>query len=146
MTPDEYLKDRLEDQINWYSAKSQWNQQWFKWLRIAELVFASLIPFLVAHVTTEASLLKVIVGAMGVCIAVISGLVALYKFQENWIEYRTTAETLKHEKFLYLTRSSPYDREDSFQALVDHVESLISKENTTWSRTINDRAKEKKLD
>ncbi|MGH8628751.1 MAG: hypothetical protein ACREYC_27005 [Gammaproteobacteria bacterium] len=43
MTPDEYLKDRLDDQINWYSRKSQWNQRCFKVPRIAELIFASIV-------------------------------------------------------------------------------------------------------
>lgn len=144
MTSDEYLKDRLEDQINWYSEKSQWNQRWFKRLRLIELIFASLIPFLVTYITAETSLLKIVVGSMGACIAVISGLVSLNKFQENWIEYRTTAETLKHEKFLYITQSHPYNSDDSFNLLVDRIESLISKENSTWARTVNDKPKEKK--
>lgn len=144
MTSDEYLKDRVEDQINWYSEKSQWNQRWFKRLRVIELIFASLIPFLVSQITAETALLKVVVGSMGMCIAIISGLVSLYKFQENWIEYRTTAETLKHEKYLFLTGSAPYDSDDSFQSLVDRIESLISKENSTWARNVNEKAKEKK--
>lgn len=144
MTPDEYFKDRVDDQINWYSGKSQWNQHCFKTLRIIELTFASMIPFLVHGITTESMLLKVIVGSMGVCIAVISGLVALYKFQENWIEYRTTAETLKHEKYLFLTKSKPYDGEGCFNQFVDRIESLISKENTTWARAVTDKGKEEK--
>lgn len=146
MTSDEYLKDRVEDQINWYGGKSEWNQRWFKRLRLVELIFASLIPFLVTYVSDETALLKVIVGSMGACIAVFSGLVALNKFQENWIEYRTTAETLKHEKYLFLTQSHPYDSEDSFHLFVNHIESLLSKENSNWARTVNDKTKEKKQD
>lgn len=143
MTQDEYLKDRLDDQINWYSRKSQRNQKYFKVLRVIEVVFASTIPVLVTQIAPETSLLKIIVGSMAVCVAVASGLVSLYKFQENWIEYRTTAETLKHEKFLFLTKSSPYDGEGSFHALVQCVESLLSKENATWSRILRDKSKEK---
>ena len=144
MQPDEYIHDRLDDQINWYSQESQWNQRCFKVLRILELVFASTIPFLVGQITTETSLLKIIVGSMGVCVAVISGLVSLYQFQENWIEYRTTAETLKHEKFLFLAKSPPYDGEGGFHVLVARVESLVSKENTNWSRLVREKSKEKR--
>ncbi len=143
MSPEDYIQSRLDDQINWYSRRSQSNQWWFKGLRIVEIVFASTIPFLVSQITTDTPLLRIVVGAMGVCIAVISGLVSLYKFHENWIEYRTTGETLKHEKFLFLTKAPPYDGERAFQALVTRVESLISKENTNWSRSSREEPKEK---
>lgn len=102
-----------------------------------------MIPFLVNDIATDASPLKLVVGSMGVCIAVISGLVSLYSFQENWIEYRTTAESLKHEKYLFLTKSPPYGSEDNFHMFVDRIESLISKENSAWVRNIDGKAKEK---
>ena len=143
MTPEDYIQSRLDDQINWYSRRSQSNQWWFKGLRIVEIVLASTIPFLVGQITTDTPWLRIIVGGMGVCIAVVSGLVSLYKFHENWIEYRTTAETLKHEKFLFLTKAPPYDSETAFHVLVERVESLISKENTNWSRSLREKPKEK---
>ena len=67
-------------------------------------------------------------------IAVSTGVSSIYKFHENWIEYRTTAETLKHELYLFETKSPPYDKENAFQELVQRVESLISKEHTQWLR------------
>lgn len=143
MSPEEYIKSRLDDQIDWYSRRSQSNQQWFKGLRIIEIILASTIPFLVSQITTDTPILRIAVGGMAVCIAVVSGLVSLYKFHENWIEYRTTAETLKHEKYLFLTKVPPYDNETAFHALVARVESLISKENTNWSRTMLEKPKEK---
>lgn len=144
MSPDEYIKDRLDAQIDWYDSKSRHNQQWFKWLRIAEILFATSIPFLVIQIGNDTSTLKLVVGAMGVCLAVISGLVTLYKFQENWLEYRTTAEMLKHEKYHFLTNSPPYDEGDAFHEFVAHVESLISRENITWATRVQEQAKEKK--
>lgn len=141
MTPDQYVTDRIESQIRWYSEKSQWNQRWFKRMRIVEMVFATSIPFLVGHITPETSWLKIVVGLLGVCVALISTLVSLYKFQENWIEYRTTAEGLKHEKYLFLTQSPPYDSADGFQAMVGRIESLISKENSAWARNTTKNAK-----
>lgn len=104
-----------------------------------EIVFAMSIPFLVSEITNETHVLKFTVGLLAVLIAIISGVVTLYKFQENWIEYRTISETLKHEKFLFLTKTAPYDEEDSFHALVERIEGLISKENSTWTRTPPER-------
>ena len=78
---------------------------------------------------------------MGVTVALIAGLITLYRFQELWIEYRTTAETLKHEKYLYLTQSTPYDGERAFNLLVNRVEGLISRQNSGWAQTTRDTTK-----
>lgn len=133
MNEKEYIEQRLKDQIQWYSAKSQFNQRWFKRLKILEITSAALIPFL-AGFGPKIPYYQLIIGFLGVVIAVSSGISSIYKFHENWIEYRTTAETLKHELYLFETKSAPYDKENSFQELVQRVESLISKEHTQWSR------------
>ena len=133
MGEDDYLQDRLEDQIDWYSKKSQTNQKWFKNLRLLEIVLATLIPFL-AGIGDALPCHQIIIGGIGVVIAISAGLAAINKYQENWIQYRTTAESLKHEKYLYKTKCKPYDSDGSLQILVQNVENLISKENSHWSK------------
>lgn len=135
MKEDEYIKSRLDDQISWYSKKSQFNQKWFKRLKILEIASAAIIPFL-AGLGSDIPHYQIVIGALGVIIAVSAGISSVYKFHENWIEYRTTAETLKHEKYLYLAKCPPYEMNDSFEKLVQRVESIISKENTQWSRHV----------
>jgi len=76
--------------------------------------------------------LKIIVGLLGLVIAAITAVLGLYQFQENWLEYRTTCETLRHEKYLFLAKASPYNKEEPFLLLVERIEGLISKENTNW--------------
>lgn len=132
MDEETYFKERLEDQINWYDKKSQLNQKLFKWLRIIEIVAAALIPFLAGYISQSVSKIKFVIGLLGVIVGVIAGVVSLCKFHEHWIEYRTTSETLKHHKYLFLTKSSPYDDENAFNVLVENVESFISKENSNW--------------
>lgn len=132
MEEESYLKERLEDQIAWYDKKSQWNQKLFKWLRIAEIMAAAAIPFLTGYITQSSVEIKFTVGFLGVVVAVIAGIVPLCKFHEHWIQYRTTCETLKHHKYLFLTKSSPYNDENAFTFLVENIESFISKENSNW--------------
>ena len=143
MDEETYIKERIDDQIDWYSQKSKRSQNWFKSLRIIEIVAAATIPFLAGYASDAEPELKVIIGLLGVLIAFVAGIISLNKFQEIWIEYRTTSETLKHHKYLFLTKSSPYDREDAFQVLVQTVEVLISKENSTWNNYIKKTEKEK---
>ena len=135
MTEDEYINDRLINQLNWYSKKSQYNQKYHKSLKIIEIVSASIIPF-VAGMNENIPYSNWILGISGILIAVITAISALRKFQENWIQYRTISETLKHEKYLYLTKVYPYDSSSSFDLLVKRVESLISKENTQWVKYV----------
>jgi hypothetical protein len=132
MDEETYLKERLEDQIGWYDKKSQWNQKLFKRLRMAEIIAAAMIPFLSGYITLSDSKVRFVVGFLGVTVAIIAGIVPLCKFHERWIEYRTTCETLKHHKYLFLTKTVPYDSENSFNVLVENVERFISKENSNW--------------
>ncbi|WP_163935930.1 DUF4231 domain-containing protein [Paraferrimonas sp. SM1919] len=133
MNDDEYITSRVDNQIGWYDKKSQSAQCWFKWLRGAEIIAAASIP-LIAGFATEPFPVTLVVGLLGASIAVISALISLNQFQENWTEYRTTCESIKHEKFLYMTKAEPYHEGEPFPRFVQRVESLISKENSAWAQ------------
>ena len=144
MDEAEYLKTRVDGQIGWYNNKSRYHQKWYKGLRIVEIVAAASIPFLVGYITDTELLFRTVVGFLGLAIAVITAVVSLCQFQENWVEYRTTCESLKHEKFLFVTKTEPYNVDTPFPLLVQRVESTISKENKTWSQYIRPQKKEAK--
>ena len=129
---EDYLKDRLEGQIQWYSNKSSNYKKLFYIIRATEIIIAGLIPALFHW-----SLIKGVIPLLSAIVAILAGLIALFKFQENWISYRTTSESLKHEKYLYLTKVFPYDKENSLETLVKNVENIISKENTLWKQKIS---------
>jgi hypothetical protein len=131
MNADDYMKERVDNQIKWLSRESSKNQNWFKKLRAVEIVLGCAIAFLVSH--AEFVPLQVLTGAMGVAVAAISGLLSLYRFQEKWVEYRVTAENLKREKFFYLTGTAPYDENNKFQTLVSRVEAILAVENMQWA-------------
>jgi hypothetical protein len=132
MTPEEYLEQRLDDQIRWYDGKSGSAQRWFKRLRAAEIVFAAAIPVLASFAEGNA-LIGPLMGILGALVVVLAGILSLQQYQERWVEYRATAESLKHEKYLYLTGTDPYVGPDAFPLLVQRVEALISKEHSAWS-------------
>lgn len=133
MTPEEYIEQRVIDQINWYDTKSQKSQKWFKRIRGLEIISASAIP-LFAGFGQGATWSIMLIGVLGAIVALLASLLSLNQFQENWIEYRTTCESLKHEKYLFLTNAEPYNEDDPFGLFVQRIESLISKENSAWSQ------------
>ena len=140
ISPEEYIEQRLNDQIGWYDRKSSANQGWFKRLRFAEIVAAATIPFL-SGFAGDSLRIRIAIGALGVVVAVIASLLGLLHLQEHWIGYRATAEALKTEKFLFLTQTQPYDKEDAFHLLVQRTEALLSKENTEWMQATMKRSK-----
>lgn len=135
MTEEEYLKKRLDDQINWYSKKSKQNKQCYQWLKSAEIVFAAITPFIVALVNSDTTCLKYIAGGMSITIAILAGFLTAFKFHEKWIQYRSTCEKLKHEKILFLTNTGIY-AENNYNLLVERVEFIISKENSDWTQIV----------
>jgi len=133
-----YIADRLDDQIGWYDRKSLSNQNWYKGLRMLQVLAAALIPFLTAYLPPDKSTTQLLVGFLGVAIAVVTATLDLWRCQEHWIQYRTTCESLKTEKILFLTESDPYsgDAATNFRLLVHRAETLISKENSDWAQYV----------
>jgi len=120
--------ERMEGQIKWYSQKSAWNQDCFKKLKVAEIIAAALVPF-VAGIGAPA----VVTGLLGVIVVALEGVQNIYQFQNNWITYRSTAEALKHEKYLWYAQAGPYLNSQNPEALLaERIESLISTENAKW--------------
>jgi hypothetical protein len=120
--------ERLEDQLRWYSKKSRLNQKCFKWLKVIEIVAAALIPFAAGLMPNP-----LITGGLGVIVVILESMQGLFQFQQNWTNYRSTAEGLKHEKFLWQARAGPYkDLEDPDALFAERVEALISTEHAKW--------------
>ena len=121
---------RLDDQIKWYDSRSATNQKWFKVLKVIVIASAALVAFVSAlpHVPAWGP------GALGVVIAIAEGLQQVNQYHANWIAYRSTCETLKHEKYLFLGNAGPYPRAGDPQALLaERIESLVSQEHAKWA-------------
>ena len=95
MTAEEYIEQRLDDQIDWYDRKSVEHQRWFKHLRLIEIIAAALIPVLSAQAWNGPRFWAIVTGVLGALIAVVAAVLGLYQFEQIWIEYRTTCESLK---------------------------------------------------
>jgi hypothetical protein len=130
----QYLKDRYETQIGWYDRKAARNQTIYRWMQWSLIVLAAITPILIeldldplgAGWVQWATLTSAVV-------AILTAGLKTFKYQETWINYRTTCETLRKERHFYDAGLSDYRTTDDREALfVDRVESLISRENTMW--------------
>ena len=134
---DDPTMRRLDDQIEWYDKRSNSNQRAFKVLKVVVIAAAAVIPLL-AGLPVPAW----VMGALGVVIALTEGLQQLNQYHANWISYRSTCETLKHEKFLYLGKAGPYKNEsEAHSVLAERIESRVSQEHAKWAADQQNAAK-----
>ena len=134
-----YMKTRVDDQISWYDQKSLHCQKIYKFYQTVEIVIAALIPLLSGYSNMHISI-AITIGIMGAIIAIIESVTKLFKCHENWIEYRKTCELLRYQKYLYLTKSAPYNVEPETidNIFVRNIENIISSENNKW-KNINSK-------
>ena len=132
MSEDTYLAERLEYEINWYEKKSKINKRFYYLIRTIEFTSAALIPLLINFLTNDVDLLKNIIEVLGFIVVISTSTISLFQFNELWTAYRTNAESLKHEKYLFLSSIKPYDTNQKHEILVERVERLISTENSRW--------------
>ena len=139
MSQSDVAVERLEDQIAWYDRKASFNERTFKRLRIATIVVSSSIPLCAAFVKYP-----VITGGLGALIALFEGLQQLNQYHQNWITYRSTAEALKHEKYLFLSMAGSYATSENARTLLaERVESLVSQEHSKWTSASEQLTKDK---
>jgi hypothetical protein len=119
---------RLEDQISWYDRRSGDNQRRYKWLKLLEIAVVASLP-VVAAVHSPVW----VTGGLAAVVVVLEGAQHLFQFQLNWITYRSTAEALKHERYLYLAKAGPYAADDRHAQLAERLEGLISQEHAQWT-------------
>src|ERR1700722_8268858 len=135
------IMERLEDQLAWYERKSLGNQRAYKRIKSAEILAAAIIPFLAGLGLPHTS---IVTGGLGVLITVLEGLLHLNQYQQNWINYRSTCEALKHEKYVYLGHAGPYASvNDPHALLAERIESLVSQEHAQWASVQQQGTKDK---
>ncbi len=135
MSPEQYIKERVDDQLAWYCKKSTSNKNWHFRLQLATLISAASVP--VISLSSSELIVRMLVAIVGSIAAITAGMVSLYQFRDLWVDYRSTAEQLKFEKYLFLTGSEPYSSSDSFSLFVIRVENTISQENRGWQENFS---------
>jgi hypothetical protein len=123
---------RLEDQIQWYDTKSIHSQFMYKWLKVTQVSLALLVPVM-SLLPNE--IVRWATALSGVAIALLEGVQQMNQYSTLWVSYRSTAERLKHEKFLFLSHAGPYRGligDDLPVQLAERVEEHVSSEHANW--------------
>jgi len=95
--------ERLEEQVRWHSHNAKWNQDRYKWLKGVEFIAAALVPFFAGW-----GAYPIVTGLLAVAVVVLEAIQSIYQFQGKGITYQSTAEALKHEKYLWYATAGHY--------------------------------------
>ena len=130
-----YIKDRLEPQIKWYSSNARANKTRYQALRLTEIVFSVSLPVQVSFLQRAEPVISITIAISALTVAFSSSVLLFFKFQDKWIRYRSTAELLKREKNLFLMKAGPYEimSEGDFAL---RIEDIILQESTAWTATM----------
>jgi hypothetical protein len=146
---DLYRKERYEPELSWYETRSARNKRIYYWVQSTVIVVAAVTPALAGTaLANEGNHVWAIwlTMACSLLVAIGTALLKAFKYQENWLNYRTTAETLKKERVLHDTETGDYvglDVVNRRALFVERVEAVISRESTLWLTTQRKKDKEK---
>jgi hypothetical protein len=139
---NKYLKDRYYDQIEWYGNAAKKNQSYYIKFQWGLIILSALTPVLITidlYISIY-PILRWIPITTSVFVAIFAAALKTFKFQENWINYRTTCESLKKEKHYYDANLGEYAKlKTKKRTFVERVENLISREHSLWITTSKER-------
>jgi hypothetical protein len=133
----DYIKQRVESQIKWYNSNSSFNRYCYITTKVVLTIVAAIIPTLTAFVDNNTSI-KITIGVLSVLTGILANITGIFKFKENWVQYRNMCELLQSEKFLFISESGKYkDGATREKLYVETVEGYLQNENKKWADNVN---------
>ncbi|MDQ6978625.1 MAG: DUF4231 domain-containing protein [Mariprofundaceae bacterium] len=137
-----YIKERIQSKIDDFKKKADCNQwRFFFWQTIA-IIAAAAVPVLTGFITDGNMAFKWPVAVLGGSSAVIVGLLSLFKYQENWLRYRTTYHDLDSHLSQFNIGVGQYaDKKQAFDLLAENCENILMAEVGQWAESRNAKKK-----
>ncbi|MGW3668756.1 DUF4231 domain-containing protein [Streptomyces sp. NPDC005141] len=133
-TAQDYVEVRLSQYQQWYNRKAVKTKAMHLRMRTLSVVGGALVPVLV---NLDVSFAKLIATVLSLIVVGSVSLESVYRYREQWKNYRSTEQLLGHERIYFQTKVGPYaDLPDgeAYKTLVARVETAIASEN---SATLN---------
>lgn len=120
-----YLKERLNEQLKYYSRKASYNKIWHLSLQVIIGLGAIAVPFLIGFNWVS----QWIPPVLSILVAAATAVENIFKFGNNWRNFRQTEEALKQQRFLFEARAGRYRRsKDPFTLFVETCEGVMAQE------------------
>ena len=124
-----YIEKRVADQKKWHSDKAKWNKRQHYTTEIVMLVAGAVIPIVNVLSGSPDPVVRVLSASLAAVIVIAVGISKLFKFQENWLNFRMVSEVLEAEKELYSHSAGDYDigeDEKRKKLFVERIEGILA--------------------
>lgn len=131
-TIPEYMKSRVDSQIDWYNRKAGTLKRRYRWLKICTITMGGLIPVAIAF-SDFLPLTKYLAAVFGAAISILEGISGMLRDKETLTEYRAAAEALIAEKMQFQSGAGKYAAATKpFLLFVDTCETIMGAETSKW--------------
>ncbi|MEO7317918.1 MAG: DUF4231 domain-containing protein [Chthoniobacteraceae bacterium] len=125
----DYPERRLESQRRWHSGKATWNKRRFYTTEVVTMLAGATIPIVNVWGVQDSAEVRVASTILGAMVVLSAGIARLFKFQENWLQFRAVAESLEREREFHAQQVADYALDDEAKRhalLVERVEALLA--------------------
>ena len=136
--PFEYLQRRVETQRAWHNKKAHWNKVWYYRVEVATLLAGAAVPIVLLWAADDPYWARVIAAVLGGVVVVATAVGKLFKFQENWLQYRTLVENLDREEEHFRNGAADYATADAAERnrlFVERVENVLASTTAQYVAT-----------
>jgi len=133
-----YAVGLADSSYEWYRTHAIRSRKAYRISETSVLIVSAAIPAAVA-IAPHISIIPAVLGALAV---VLSGLRAIFHWQDNYLRFSGAREAVETERRLYHTGSKPYDELDSRDQRLAASVSLIEREEMGgWIKVAAERPK-----
>lgn len=107
-------------------------------MEVTTLLGGAAIPIVNLGVVNDPYLAGIVSAVLGGVVVVATSVGKLFKFHENWLQYRALAEALEREKELYSVGAGEYaeaDKAERNRLLVERVENILASTTSQFLQT-----------
>lgn len=136
LTPEEYIKERLNPEMSYYNKSAGKAKNRYLQMRAITVVGGALVPVLV---NVEVQYINILTTAISLIVVLFVSLETVYKYREQWTNYRSAEQNLRNEYFLFTSQSGTYvylDEAEAFTLFVDRVEDILEAESASTLRVM----------
>ena len=136
LTPEEYIKERVNQEIKYYSKSATQSKKSYLRMRAVSVIGGALVPVLVNIPGVYVDILTTIISLV---VVLIVSLETVYRYREQWTNYRTAEQSLRNQYFIYTSKAGVYatlDDATAFKLFVDRVEEAIEAESGATLRVM----------
>ena len=136
LTPEEYVAERLNPEIDYYNKNAGKAKQRYLQMRAITVIGGALVPVLV---NVNLPYINILTTAISLVVVLFVSLETVYRYREQWTNYRSAEQNLRNEYFLFTSKSGGYaelDEPVAFTLFVNRIEEAIDAESASTLRVM----------